>query len=129
MWYLNGCSNYPYNRWRTAHAGLFELVGELDRLPNIQKLLSPLMAYFGVRLQFSQVPGLSRLNVSLDSLDEGRFEKIARRSGLQQVLEGLEEQVSMVQSIRLNAVSIRGLTEKDIVPLATFCRGTLPEIY
>lgn len=33
--------------------------------------------------------GLSRLNVSLDSLREDMFEKIARRKGLDQVLAGL----------------------------------------
>ncbi len=67
--------------------------------------------------------GLSRLNVSLDSLDESRFEKIARRSGLQKILEGLEEATRQgFRSIRINAVSIRGLTEQEIVPLAKFCR-------
>lgn len=104
---------------------LFELVGELDRLPNIQEVaLTTNGLLLGSQAADLAKSGLSRLNVSLDSLDEGRFEKIARRSGLKQVLEGLEEASQHgFQSIRLNAVSIRGLTEKDIVPLATFCRA------
>src|SRR3954451_18043833 len=33
--------------------------------------------------------GLRRLNVSLDTLDPGRFRQLTRRDGLEQVLEGL----------------------------------------
>jgi GTP 3',8-cyclase len=67
--------------------------------------------------------GLQRLNVSLDALSEAAFERIARRKGLQQVLNGIEAaQQAGFRKIRLNAVSIRGLTEDEIVPLAHFAR-------
>jgi cyclic pyranopterin phosphate synthase len=35
--------------------------------------------------------GLRRLNVSLDTLDPGRFRELTRRDGLEKVLAGLEE--------------------------------------
>ena len=67
--------------------------------------------------------GLHRLNVSLDALTEDAFERIARRQGLARVLAGLAAaKAAGFQSIRINAVSIRGLTEGEIVPLAQFCR-------
>jgi len=67
--------------------------------------------------------GLHRLNVSLDSLDADVFEKIARRKGLDRVLAGLAAaRAAGFRDIRINAVSIRGLTEDEIVPLAEFCR-------
>jgi cyclic pyranopterin phosphate synthase len=67
--------------------------------------------------------GLHRLNVSLDSLREDVFERIARRRGLDRVLAGLAAaKAAGFRSIRINAVSIRGLTEDEIVPLAVFCR-------
>jgi cyclic pyranopterin phosphate synthase len=67
--------------------------------------------------------GLHRLNVSLDSLREDVFEKIARRSGLERVLAGLAAaKLAGFRKIRINAVSIRGLTQDEIVPLAAFCR-------
>lgn len=67
--------------------------------------------------------GLDRLNVSLDSLRAEVFEKIARRSGLDRVLAGLSAaKAAGFRRIRINAVSIRGLTEDEIVPLAMFCR-------
>ena len=67
--------------------------------------------------------GLMRLNVSLDSLRPEVFRQISRRDGLEKVLRGIEraKQVGF-KNIRINAVSIAGLTELDVVPLATFCR-------
>jgi GTP 3',8-cyclase len=67
--------------------------------------------------------GLRRLNVSLDTLDPGRFRALARRDGLEQVIEGLLAAKAVgFRSIKLNAVSIRGSTEEDVVPLARFAR-------
>jgi cyclic pyranopterin phosphate synthase len=61
--------------------------------------------------------------VSLDSLREDVFERIARRRGLDRVLAGLAAaRRAGFAEIRINAVSIRGLTEDEIVPLARFCR-------
>jgi cyclic pyranopterin phosphate synthase len=67
--------------------------------------------------------GLGRLNVSLDALRPDVFEQIARRPGLDRVLAGLAAaKAAGFPTIRINAVSIRGLTEGEIVPLAEFCR-------
>jgi cyclic pyranopterin phosphate synthase len=67
--------------------------------------------------------GLRRLNVSLDTLDAGRFREISRRDGLEQVLAGLQAAKEVgFAPIKVNAVSIRGFTEPDVVPLAAYCR-------
>ncbi|HZZ28967.1 MAG TPA: GTP 3',8-cyclase MoaA [Pirellulales bacterium] len=67
--------------------------------------------------------GLQRLNISLDALSEAAFQQIARRKGLQRVLDGIyAAQQAGFRNIRLNAVSIRGITEEEIVPLACFAR-------
>jgi GTP 3',8-cyclase len=67
--------------------------------------------------------GLHRLNISLDTLQEETFRKISRRRGLDRVLAGIvAAKQAGFQRIRLNAVSIRGMTEEDIVPLAEFAR-------
>jgi GTP 3',8-cyclase len=67
--------------------------------------------------------GLRRLNVSLDTLDEGRFFALARRSGLPRVLEGLAEaKRAGFGPIKVNAVAVRGFIEHDAVPLARYCR-------
>ncbi|MCE5310131.1 MAG: radical SAM protein, partial [Acidobacteriales bacterium] len=67
--------------------------------------------------------GLRRLNVHLDTLDAGRFTRIARYDGLSRVLEGLAAAKRLgFNPIKINAVAVKGLTEPDIVPLARFGR-------
>lgn len=66
--------------------------------------------------------GLDRLNISLDSLRPEVFRAITRRDQLDAVLRGIAAaQAAGFLSIRINAVSIAGLTEPDIIPLARFC--------
>jgi cyclic pyranopterin phosphate synthase len=67
--------------------------------------------------------GLRRLNVSLDTLDPGRFRQLTRRDGVEKVLAGLEAaRQAGFAPIKVNAVAIRGFAEHDIVPLARYCR-------
>ena len=67
--------------------------------------------------------GLRRINISLDTLDAERFREVSRREGLEQVLAGIAAAKSAgFQPIKINAVSIRGLTEHEVVPLARYAR-------
>ena len=66
--------------------------------------------------------GLTRVNVSLDSLDRDRYAALARRDRLPDVLKGLEAvEASGLTPIKVNAVAMRGANDVDIVPLAEFC--------
>jgi GTP 3',8-cyclase len=67
--------------------------------------------------------GLRRINISLDSLQAARFRQLARRDGLAQVLEGIEAaRQAGFHPIKINAVSMRGITENEVIPLARFAR-------
>ena len=67
--------------------------------------------------------GLRRINVSLDTMDAGRFEELTRRPGLEKVLEGiLAAKAAGFDPVKVNAVAIKGVTEDDVVPLARFAR-------
>lgn len=67
--------------------------------------------------------GLKRVNISLDTLNEATFQAIARRSGLQRVLEGIEAARAFPQlKLRLNALILKHLNQDDIVPLAQFAK-------
>jgi cyclic pyranopterin phosphate synthase len=68
--------------------------------------------------------GLRRLNVSLDTLDPGRFRELTRRDGVGDVVAGLlAAKEAGFGPIKVNAVAIRGFIEHDAVPLARFCRA------
>jgi cyclic pyranopterin phosphate synthase len=67
--------------------------------------------------------GLRRINISLDTLREEVFKQITRRKGLDRVLAGIAAaQRAGFEQIRLNAVAIHGITEGEVIPLATFAR-------
>jgi cyclic pyranopterin phosphate synthase len=68
--------------------------------------------------------GLRRINISLDTLDPVRFRELTRREGLERVLEGIEAaRRAGFAPIKVNAISIRGVTEHQVVPLARFARA------
>lgn len=100
------------------------LIQQLRSIPGIDDIAMTtngiLLDRYAVALKQA---GLDRVNVSLDTLREEVFQRIARRSGLQQVLAGIHAaQVAGLTPIRLNAVAIAGMTEDDIVPLGEFAR-------
>lgn len=73
--------------------------------------------------------GLSRINVSLDSLHRERFEQMTRRDELENVLEGIKvAQDAGFSPVKLNAVIERGMNDDEIVSLATFGRDTGVEV-
>jgi cyclic pyranopterin phosphate synthase len=105
--------------------GVADLVALLGAVPGIEEVaLTTNGLLLAAQAAALRAAGLSRLNISLDALGEEAFERITRRRGLGRVLAGIAAaREAGFRSIRINAVSIRGLTEGEIVPLARFCRG------
>ena len=67
--------------------------------------------------------GLRRINISLDTMDATRFQQLTRRTGLEQVIEGiLAAKETGFDPVKINAIAMRGVTEDDVVPLAHFSR-------
>lgn len=67
--------------------------------------------------------GLRRINVSLDTMDPARFQELTRRTGFEQVIEGIHAaKAAGFDPVKINAVAIKGVTEDDVVPLALFAR-------
>lgn len=67
--------------------------------------------------------GLRRINVSLDTLDPSRFRELTRRDGLETVLDGIfAAKRAGFDPVKINAVTIRGVNDCDIVPMARFAR-------
>jgi GTP 3',8-cyclase len=67
--------------------------------------------------------GLRRVNVSLDTLREDRFEAIARRPGLDAVLRGIDAAVAAgLAPVKLNCVVMRGQNDDEIADFARLTR-------
>lgn len=98
-----------------------EQLGQIDALKDISLTTN------GIGLITQAKPlydaGLRRINVSLDTLNEEKFEQMTRRKVLSRVIDGLKAAHDCgFNPIKVNAVAMRGFTDDEIVDLATFAR-------
>jgi cyclic pyranopterin phosphate synthase len=70
--------------------------------------------------------GITRVNVSVDTLQRDRFFQLTRRDALPRVLRGLDAiaRHPELRPIKVNAVALRGFTEDEAVRFAEFARST-----
>lgn len=68
--------------------------------------------------------GVSRLNISLDSLSRQRFATITGRDVLPEVLAGIESAVNAgFVPIKINMVVMKGVNEDEVDAMVEFCRA------
>ena len=65
--------------------------------------------------------GLSRINVSLDTLNPVRFRQIARGGDLATVLEGIDQMLDAGLKVKVNMVPMRSQNAADILPMLEYC--------
>jgi cyclic pyranopterin phosphate synthase len=100
---------------------LVRMLGRIDGIRDVGMTTNGLLLADQAQAFFDA--GLRRINVSLDTLDPDRFRQVARRDGLEKVLDGIRAaRRAGFDPIKVNAVSIRGVTDVDVVPLARFAR-------
>ena len=58
--------------------------------------------------------GVKRINVSLDTMDAGLFERLSRRDRLGEVLQGIAAAREAGLKVKLNTVALKGLNEAEI---------------
>jgi cyclic pyranopterin phosphate synthase len=104
---------------------LARLVGMLVEVPGIKDVgLTTNGLLLAEQVTSLRSAGLQRINVSLDTLDPGRFRELARRDGLDRVLAGIDKAKAVgFDPIKVNAVIIRGVNDQDVVPLARRARA------
>jgi GTP 3',8-cyclase len=100
-----------------------ELAGRIAALPGIRDLsLSTNATRLSRHAEALKAAGVSRINVSLDSLDRGCMEKITGRDSLAQILDGIMAgKAAGFNPIKINMVAMRGVNEGEIDTMAEFC--------
>jgi cyclic pyranopterin phosphate synthase len=103
-----------------------ELVEILSKIEGIQELS---LTTNGTLLKSNALAlkqaGLSRINVSLDTLKEGEFQHIARLGKLKDVLDGIEAaKEAGFHPVKINTVVMRGINDDEILD---FVRMTCEE--
>lgn len=100
-----------------------ELAARLAAVPGIRDLS---LSTNGTRLaacaEDLRRAGVTRLNVSLDSLDRARVQSIARRDVLPQILDGLEAARGLgFRQIKINMVALPDTAHEEIEAMAGYC--------
>ncbi len=67
--------------------------------------------------------GLQRVNVSLDSLDQGTYERITGRNCMSQVVKGIEAAVQAgLNPVKINMVVLKGVNDHEIEGMLNFAQ-------
>lgn len=99
----------------------------IAKLAQIQSLEDIALTTNGMLLD-TQLPalvaaGLRRVNISLDTLNESTFRKLARREGLDRVLAGIDAASRYPHlQVRLNALVMREVNLSEVLELVEFAR-------
>lgn len=68
--------------------------------------------------------GLTRLNISIDTIDRQKFADLTRRDRLDDVFEGIAAAAaSGLRPLKLNAVAMRGVNDDELADLVAFAMG------
>lgn len=100
-----------------------QLVSRLSQLPGLQDIsLSTNATQLHKHARALRSAGVSRINVSLDSLDKACMQQITGRDSFGSIMAGLQvgKQAGFMP-IKLNMVVMRGVNDHEISRMARFC--------
>jgi cyclic pyranopterin phosphate synthase len=102
-----------------VRSNILELVQNIGKLPNLDELL---ITTNGSHLEQMapalKAAGVTRINISLDSLNADMFRQMTRTGDLAQVLRGIEAaRAQGFNSLRLNAVILKQRNDDEILDL------------
>lgn len=105
-----------------VRSNVMSLIEALGRLPGLEELL---LTTNGAQLEKLAAPlrraGVTRINISIDSLQPERFRRITRVGDLDRVLAGIAAaQRQDFERIRLNAVIMKGYNDDEVMALTDY---------
>jgi len=65
--------------------------------------------------------GIKRINVSLDTLDPGKFRKLTRWGGFEKVVNGIEAARDAGIHVKINTVALKGFNDGEFDSLIAWC--------
>ncbi len=100
----------------TVRSDFIEIAEEISNIKNIKKLAFTTNGYkLKERAASYYNAGLSHINISVDSLSSGKFQKITGSNTLEQILEGINECFAVgFKNIKLNTVLLKGLNDGEL---------------
>jgi cyclic pyranopterin phosphate synthase len=104
----------------TVRANIVELVRQITHTPGMRSVSMTTNGILLPRLAHSLAEaGLQRVNISLDTLDPEKFNRLTRWGKLEDVWLGIQAaEAAGLTPIKINAVIVRGYNESDVTDLA-----------
>jgi cyclic pyranopterin phosphate synthase len=114
----------------TVRRGVVDVTARIARVRGIREVMMTTNGHLLADLARPlREAGLSRINVSLDTLDPARFAAITRRGELERVVRGIEAAASAgFSSVKINVVALAGFNDDELGALCRFAweRGAVP---
>ena len=114
----------------TIRSDFAQLVGALGQIEGLRDIAMTTNGHTLARLAPTLAKaGLTRVNISIDTLDDEGFTQITRGGRLARVLEGIEAAVDAgLTPVKLNAVLLRGDNDDQLVPLVEYAAARAPAV-
>ncbi len=104
--------------------GIVDLVGELASTGINDLAMTTNAQLLAGKAAELKGAGLSRVNVSLDTLRADRFQAMARAGDLQRTLDGIDAAIEAgLQPIKINTVLMRGENDDELFDIIHYCTG------
>jgi len=101
-----------------------ELVSMLSAIEGLNEVSMTTNASFlsGEKARMLRAAGLSRINISLDTLDPERFRAITRGGDVSDVLAGIDAALAAdLRPVKINMIVFEETTRDDVDAMSTFC--------
>lgn len=110
----------PLIRWGVID--FIKMLASLTELEDISMTTNGLLlARYATALKEA---GLTRVNISLDSLDEEKYQVITRRDGLTSVWTGIQTALEVgFEPVKLNVVVMRGVNQSEILDFVALAKA------
>ena len=95
---------------------LVNLVSKINSIPGIEEIyLTTNGVLLADMIDELAINGLKGVNISLDSLNEERFNKLTRLGKLNKVLEAIDKAIALGIKVKLNTVIVNDINKDEII--------------
>ena len=101
--------------------GLMEFLDKLAKIDGLDEIsITTNATLIGSHIQTLKNLNIRNINVSMDSLDKTRFNKITRRDYFDTVMANVHELIENDFNVKINCVVMNGENTEDIIPFVNF---------
>lgn len=99
------------------------MVAAAGRFPDMDLCVTTNATLIGDYIQMLAKAGIRRVNISLDTLDRKKFEKITARDEFLKVKENILHCLDVGMTVKVNAVAMRGINDDELPAFVEFARN------